>query len=504
METDFLKNKVRSGLRWGALDILSNKFIAIISSIILTRLLLPSDFGVYAISMSVIAMANVFTFTGFHGAYIQKNDANEEDLNVIWTVELIKSIILWFVVFNSASLIGNLMSNVDVVPIIKFISFVFPLQGLQNIGLLVLRKNINMKLQFIFNIIPQIFTSILSIILAFYLQNIWAIVYSFILGAIVKLILSYLIHPYRPIVHIDFKKIKNLFKFGRWVLFSVIISFFKKQGITLFIGGFFGVNTLGYYNRSSTFSINIFSQLKKIFSKIIFPGLSKVQNNKKLIQKSLFDVLKSTTFLISIIIGFCFAFTGEFVSFVIGDRWLAIIPYIKIMLLISFFDIILIIFKTFLLAIGRPAINTKIDIIILLIIVIGIGLSIYHREVTGLLYAILIANIVALIYTLEKISNILILDIKMLIVSVIPSLSILVSIILSSKYIINNSSNIYYFLSFKTSLLILICIMVFLICEKWLGLKFYKLISIISGKNYSNNYVRIMKATFIYPDQFKV
>ena len=488
-----LKSKVSNGLRWASLDIFLSKVLVIFSSIILTRTLIPSDFAIYAIALAVVGMANLFTFTGFHSAYIQKQNPGKNDLNIIWTVELIKNFILWLVVYNSSYLIGVVLSSVEAIPVIKAISFIFLLQGLQNIGLLVYRKELNLKKQFIFNFFTNTATTIVSIIFVLYFKNVWAMVYAYLIGGAIRLLLSYALHPFRAKLMIDFS-------YGKWVLVSVVVGFFKTHGVTLFVGRAFGLDVLGFFNRSTTFSINIFSQFDKIFSKIVFPSLSKAKDNECFIHKILLNTLSSAMFIISILIGFLYTFSHEFVTIILGERWSEIIPYLKVMLFVSFSQLLLGTFRSLLLALGCPKINTQSDLIIVATIVVSSIVSIIFDQLLFLLYGMVIGNVLSLLYFLTTIPALLNISSLKLLQAIFPSfLMLMAMVIFSHVFSLGYLSGDFFTIAIKLSLLLFVFIVVFLFSEKHLNLEFYKMLDILfKNKKHSEKYINFMNKIHIY------
>ena len=59
--------------------------LGLVSTVILARLLLPSDFGVVAMAMSFISMAEVLTALGFDIVLIHKQDASADHFHTAWT-----------------------------------------------------------------------------------------------------------------------------------------------------------------------------------------------------------------------------------------------------------------------------------------------------------------------------------------------------------------------------------------------------------------------------------
>ena len=72
------KEKVISGLVWTFGERILAQGVSFVLSIILARMLLPSEYGLIAMVMVFINIANVFTSTGFGEALVQKK------MQMIW------------------------------------------------------------------------------------------------------------------------------------------------------------------------------------------------------------------------------------------------------------------------------------------------------------------------------------------------------------------------------------------------------------------------------------
>lgn len=78
------KEKVLAGLFWTFGERILAQGVSFILSIILARILLPSEYGIIAMVMVFINIANVFTSTGFGEALVQKKDADELDFSTVF------------------------------------------------------------------------------------------------------------------------------------------------------------------------------------------------------------------------------------------------------------------------------------------------------------------------------------------------------------------------------------------------------------------------------------
>ena len=185
-----LSRKVTKGVLWLTVSGICSRGLGIISSIILARLLLPSDFGLLAIATAIVSMMQGLTTTGFGAAVIQKQEKPEEFLNTTWTFELVKYFILFFIIFLSAPLFARFFKEPAAIAILRVISFSIIFQGLMNIGIIYFRKKLDFKKQFIFNIVPQIIYIIVVIPLAFILRNVWALVWASVIGGLVGCVIK--------------------------------------------------------------------------------------------------------------------------------------------------------------------------------------------------------------------------------------------------------------------------------------------------------------------------
>ena len=80
MTEDSIKKQTLSGVKWTALEQFSTQVITFVLSIILARLLLPSDYGTIGLLAVFMAVSGTFIDSGFGQALIRKSDIREEDL----------------------------------------------------------------------------------------------------------------------------------------------------------------------------------------------------------------------------------------------------------------------------------------------------------------------------------------------------------------------------------------------------------------------------------------
>ncbi|MFT6277123.1 MAG: O-antigen/teichoic acid export membrane protein, partial [Halioglobus sp.] len=101
--TDTAKKSLGKSISIGAIWMLgvrlSVKSLGLISSIILARLLVPGDFGIVALAMSVYALIRLIRQFGFSFALIQNQEASKSFYDTAWTMQLILSSVAALILF---------------------------------------------------------------------------------------------------------------------------------------------------------------------------------------------------------------------------------------------------------------------------------------------------------------------------------------------------------------------------------------------------------------------
>lgn len=111
-----------------------------IRTIILARILAPNDFGLMGIAFLSISVLQTFSQTGISAALIQKKDNTSEHLNAAWTIQLIRGIVLFLLLFLFAPLIAHFFNTPKAKLIIQVIAVGQLFYGLTNIGIVYFQK----------------------------------------------------------------------------------------------------------------------------------------------------------------------------------------------------------------------------------------------------------------------------------------------------------------------------------------------------------------------------
>jgi O-antigen/teichoic acid export membrane protein len=331
--TEPLSQKVIRGGVWVfALRVL-NRGLGFIRTIILARLLAPEDFGLLGIAMLAISTLETFSQTGFQAALIQKRGNVEAYLDTALTVSIIRGAILFLILFLSAPLIAKFFNSPQATLVIRIVGINVLLAGLRNTAVVSFQKELEFNKQFHYEFSATLADLIVAVSLAFVLRNVWALIWGGIAANLVRLLMSYILHDYRPKFNFNIEKTKELFQFGKWVFCSSILIFLVTQGDDIFVGKILGITALGIYQMAYLISNLPASEITHVISHVTFPAYSKIQDDPQYLREAYLKILHLTAFLSFPLAGLILVLAPDFIRIVLGTKWLQMVGPVQILVI---------------------------------------------------------------------------------------------------------------------------------------------------------------------------
>ena len=102
-----LRNKTKVGFLWSTIERLSTQGIQFVFGIILARILSPTDYGIIAMPVVFLNIAQVFIDSGFSNAIIRKQDLTEKDLSTAFNINKKVALVCYSILFVCSPLIAS-------------------------------------------------------------------------------------------------------------------------------------------------------------------------------------------------------------------------------------------------------------------------------------------------------------------------------------------------------------------------------------------------------------
>jgi O-antigen/teichoic acid export membrane protein len=334
---------------------MSVKCLGMISTLFLVRLISPEDFGLVAISMAIYGFVEIFGLFGFHNALVQHGNPTEDDYNVVFTFSFIFGLSACLILNAISPIVSAYYGDVRMEETLLLVSTVFFINGCKNVKTVIFQIEMNFKREFYFQIIPKFISFFITILLAFMLMDYRALLYGTIVSAVVTVLVSYAMVPYKP--NICLAGSRKLWNFSKWLMLNSMLQYFNSKVVDLVVGKFISVRAVGLYTLSSEMSYLALAEVSGPINKASFAAYSKVKRDKQQV-KRLFEKTTSMTAIISMPMCAGLFVTSEyFVPVVFGNQWLDAVPLMQIMSITCLISVVTANSGYVLLSMGKSKVN---------------------------------------------------------------------------------------------------------------------------------------------------
>jgi O-antigen/teichoic acid export membrane protein len=358
-----LSEKVVRGGTWLFSLRMTTRLLGFLRTVVLAKLLSPADFGILAVSMIAANALDTLTETGFQAALIQKKDHASSYLDTAWTINVIRGLFLFSVLFFAAPLIARFFNAPDALPIIRVVACSSIISSLKNIGIIYFQKNLEYRKYYTYEVSSTLIDLSVSILLAFLLRSVWALVLGGLAGNLSRCVLSYVLHSYRPHFRLDQTQMHELIDFGKWIMASSVLLFLLSNSADIFIGKFMGMNALGLYQMAGLLAYLPSSEIAYVVSQVTFSAYAKLQHDLHAIRLGYLKTIQVSFLFISLISAEIFVLADDFTRIFLNAKWLPIVPILQILVFSAFFTTVAVISSQILIALGRPKVDTKYNVL---------------------------------------------------------------------------------------------------------------------------------------------
>ena len=165
------KRTVLSSLVWKFLERGSAQLVAFIVSLVLARILGPSDYGTVSLVLVFTSISLVFVQGGFNTALIQRKNPAELDYSSALAVSVAMALALYTMLFLAAPAIASFYGSPIVAQVLRVLALILLPGAYNSIQIAYATRNFMFKKLFAANLVSGIASGILGIVLAFELPQ---------------------------------------------------------------------------------------------------------------------------------------------------------------------------------------------------------------------------------------------------------------------------------------------------------------------------------------------
>lgn len=324
-----VKSKTLSSLIWKFAERSGAQIIQFIVSVILARLLTPSDYGLIGLITVFISIALVFAQSGLGQALVQRKNIDTVEFSTVFYFSMAFSILLYIILFLCAPLIAGFYKSYKLINVIRVLGITVIIGAINSVQQAYVQKTMQFKRFFYSTLSGTLVSAIIGIAMAYSGYGIWALVWQQVSNQLVNTIVLWFTVKWRPILTFSIKKAKRLFTYGWKLLCSSLLDTIYNNIYSLIIGKFYTSSDLGYYNRGKQFPMLVIQNVNSAIDSVLFPVLSGAQDDKSKLKAMVRRSIVTSTFIIFPCMAGLAAIAKPLTILLLTEKWLPAVPFIQ-------------------------------------------------------------------------------------------------------------------------------------------------------------------------------
>ncbi len=313
-----LKDQAIRGVKWSGFARGCQQVSQIIVTIILTRLLVPADFGLVAMALVFTGLIAVFNVFGTGSAIIQKQNLTDDDLSSIFWFNVGFGILTTALTILLYPVIAAFYGADVLASLISVMAFGFLFTSVANVQLSLAKKEMNFKKLSIVDVASTVSGGIVAVVMAYRGFGAWSLVWQGLVATMITTLFIWMTSRWKPSFKFNINSIKSIMGYSLNLLGAGVVSFFSRNVDHLLIGRFLGPEWLGYYTLAYRLMLYPLENLSHVVSQVLFPAFSFIQVDNERFREAYLKATKYIAFITFLMMfGLFWGIKGVVVSYAV-------------------------------------------------------------------------------------------------------------------------------------------------------------------------------------------
>lgn len=378
---------IKSGF-WITCGTFATRLFALLSNLVLARLLLPSEFGIIGIAYVFWSFATLFTQDTTGSFIVYKGTEDKRYLNTTYTVSLIIGLFFALGMVATAPLVANFFSEPNLTWILVAFAFNLLLSSAYYVHAGVMIRQMQYRELASTSLISSITRLICTIGSALLGLSYW----SFVVGDTASWVIGCILTRYQSGHHfrlqIDSEVKSEVVSYCLGATGSSF-GFYVNANLDNFtVGKLLGSTSLGYYNLAYQLTMALSTILNSVIAQLGMPVFAQLSDDQQQ-ENALFNVVEQIAFLTAPLYALFFlVIDDQAIALLFGPKWIPICTVIPWLLIFAYFRVINSPLNSMLSAKGRPGVNARVNLYIAPIAVFGFIIGAQYGGIIGVSIAV--------------------------------------------------------------------------------------------------------------------
>jgi O-antigen/teichoic acid export membrane protein len=403
-----LRQIATGGVASIAFNVAATNVLRIFSSMTLTRLLDSTAYGVVGVITSVAYMLTMLSDVGIYDFLVRHHEGEERDfLDQVWTIRLIRGVALAVLMVVIAKPVTTFLGKPELALVVAVWGLNFILDGLSSLAFATAVRHQKLWRLSNLDLSANVVTLIVSVVLAAITRSYWAMIGGMLTGAVIKLVLSYVLFPdSRRRWHFNHARSKELWSFSRYIAMSSLLSLAILQSDKVVLAKIMPLAAFGLYSIAVTLSAAPAGLAHPYALRVLLSVYSKTaREDRAAMRHVVYARRRKVTLAYMGGVGAMIGLAPLIVEILYDPRYRGVVPFLQLLLISTALKMPSLAAKQALIAIGRTGAQLIGNIASILWLAIGGAVGLYTGNIM-LLVAIVgtveVPNLLCFLWSMRR------------------------------------------------------------------------------------------------------
>jgi O-antigen/teichoic acid export membrane protein len=297
--------------------------------VILSRMLVPADFGLVAMVTAITGLALVLKDVGLSQSTVQRPHVTQRQVSTLFWLNAGAGFLIFAILCGLAPVITWFYGDWHLkgITIASACQFIFAGLTVQHLALL--NRDMQFRKLVLIDISSLAAGSLVGIAMAALGYGYWALVGMPVFTSIAAAILAWTLSSWRPCLPRFDRGVSDMLRMGRHLAGFNIVNYFARNLDNALIGWRWGAESLGFYSRSYSLFTLPLSQINGPLAQVAIAGLSRAQENPTRFAAYYEKAAVLSMSLTTPLAAFTIVAAPEILAVVLGPQWTDCVPIFR-------------------------------------------------------------------------------------------------------------------------------------------------------------------------------
>lgn len=323
----YTKNVI-SGFSWHSLVRVGGSLVVLAKIMVVARILSPADFGLFALTMIALGLAEATTQTGINITILQSKHSIRYFLDTAWVIAIVRGLLIGVIMILMGLAMGRYYEEPLLPFLIAFTALVPIIKGFINPSIVLLQKNLEFFKDSAYRLSLILTEAVLAVSLTLMLESVSALILALLGAALFEVVLSFKIFSQKPTWRYLPNRAKAIFQNAKGLSVNAALSYLYHNIDDFLLGKLVGTHNLGLYHNAYSLSHKTNYELAQATHHGTVPIFTKIANDVRRLRRAFGRSVWATLAITGGLSLPFLLFPGFIVRLVLGEQWLAIIPLV--------------------------------------------------------------------------------------------------------------------------------------------------------------------------------